>query len=661
MSENNENIMTEEKTAAEAVQSEASVKSEKKSKLPLIALLLVVAIVVGVAAVAFSSGNGGFDPLFYSEAGGLYMKDLGAPKKDAVEIFASEDEGLYYLSLNTDKTEMIFQCNNMVDDFSAYYIYDLTNPGAAPVELFKEVNSLVKNEQTGVITCLLGKESRLVQYDAELKETVIAQEVDSFAVSPDGSRLVYALKAGGIYLKESGKDSLEISKNGYIEYMNKELTTLYISEDEALYKVSEAGEKQLIDEGVASTGFEAADGYYFKGVRTILLKDFFEDDMLEADSEIKAPADTDAESYELYTQKVIREKIRTLVLNPKATFEVQDVYYYDGNESRLVLKDVFEADESDAYFTEENVPATLFCSVLDVDNMQKVKMSELWAMISKIGEDYGEFSSLDDIFYDIYDAISYLTDIFVEYSEDYFIYKGDFAAPTGIKGMVYDQIIDFNNKVLYLSVDDDDEEGNDVLYKFPITETGLGEAEKISECVSACSTELSEDGRVFYVEEIHPADGEVMSLGGDVISKLYFDSKLIAENIYDVLETNLEKGLVLAERYKLLEDGTPDFEEYPCDTVLYNAETGEELFVTTEENEENHFGFFETDSGKLLLIEEDYTANEGASKVYLIEDGKVQDLKLSIGSPEYFEYMSEELEGYGYTDWENEWEEMIDF
>ncbi len=663
MSEINENIITEENTVAESVtqqeaeafEPQAQAKIKKIKKAPIIALICVIAAVIGVVAFVFGSGKSEADPLFYTDSGALYMKNLSKSDKEPVKIFAAEDKDSYIsdVILNSEKTELLFSSYDESDEgqFATVYSYNLTTPDVAPVKTAEKVCSFVKNEESGVLTCTVGKKSKLVQYDAQLKETVIAKEVDYFVVSSDGLRMVYTLKDGGVYLKQTDKDATQISKKGELVFQNDELTTLYVLEDESLYKVQATGEKELIDEGVASASFVNADGYYFKTVKNFLLKDLFEDDMLESDNDIKIPTETGTEEYKLYSQKVIRDNIRTLILNPETVFEIQNVYYYDGTESKLVIENAFEGEADIFADSGENAFANLFCSVVDTDEIKKVLMSDVWKIVSNLDEDISD--GIDEI-------TAIISEPFIDYSKDYFVYKGDFASPVGIKGMVYDRVVDYANKNLYLSISED-AEGKSTLYKFPITENGLGESEVICESVSVYSTEVTEDGKLFYVEDIYPEEGEEVSLGGDIVSKVYFDSKLVAENVSNVFEKDLEKGIILMEKYKLKEDGTPDFEEYPYDAVFYSAETGEELPLTSEEEDEGYYSLFETFSGKMLLLKENYVSEEVVSDFYLVENGTLKDLKFSMITPEHCSYMNELRDGSGYFDWDSDWEDIFDF
>ncbi len=659
MSETKENIIDEEAAVPEAVESAEETTDEatepvtaenespasdlhtaKKSKAPLVTVLCaLIAIVLGAVVFTFGSGTDKtFDPLFYVGDDGLYMKDLGSGKKAAVRVceINSEDTYLINLLFNTELTEAVFGLQD--ENGITLYSYDLTDKSAAPKKIAEDVNSFIKDESTGVVTCITGKESKLIQLDAELNETVIAEAVDYFEASADGLSLMYSNNNDETFLKQKDKDAVMLTRDGSIEYSDENLSVFYILEDNSLYKVQPSGERTLIDKGVSSTTFEAADGYYFKTSKTVLIKDLFDDDMAEADNEIKIPEDTSSEAYTLYTDRLARDQIRTIIINPETSYLIQDVYYYDGNESKEVIKDVF-GDEFEYYndFSVNSSVATLNCSVIDTGKIKKVRMSELWEVVSD-----GDFNLIGGM----EDVTELITDPLIEYCTDYFVYKGDYAAALDIKGVIFDSMLDGKNNVLYITVGDS-LFSDAVLYRIPLTETGLGEPEVICESVNSLETMISEDGKLYYLEDTYNNDESLLA-----ISKVYFDSKLIAENVSNVLEYDLEKGTFFIEKYLLKEDGTPDTDNYAYETVLYNTVTGEEIHLNTEEGE-YYYELYETPAGKTVLLESSYDFEETTSNVYSIVNGN-KKLLATIGDPEYFRFMYEFRDGTGYFEWDDD-------
>lgn len=671
MSDLNETIIAEEATeneASEETSAEETINEEtaeaeitpipeenakKKSKTPLIiALCVIVALVVGGLAFAFGSGGDGiFDPLFYTSGNSVYMKDLGTGKKEAKLIYISLYDDLdsdIYLSnvlFNSDLTEALIGIEDM--NGTTLYSYDLTSSSASLVKIAENVNDFIKDEATGIITCSIGEESKLVQFDSELKKTVIAEKADYFTVAADGLSAFYSVTEGGTYLVPNGKAAIELTKNGSAEYYDDNLTVFYILEEGSLYKVTAAGERTLIDKNVASTNFGNGDGYYYKTVKTLNIKDLFEDDMAAADNEIKIPEDTDSEAYQLYTDRLTRDEMRAILINPELNYYIQDLYYFDGTESKSILKNVY-GDELSYYSASpiESDIATLNCSVIDTSKIKKVRMSELWNVVNN--EEVSMMGGLEEV-------TDLVAEPLTESCVDYFVYKGDFAAEIGIKGIVHSCTLDEKNNAVYVAVSDT-VFGDAALYKCPLTNSGLGEAEKICESVNTFDISVTKDGKLFYIEETY-LDEETF----DSVSKLYFDSKLIADNISYVAEYDLEKGLFVFEKYPLNEDGTPDLEAYPGITVLYDATTGTETVLNTE-SEEYYCSLYETPEGKTVLTETDYSAEEAIANIYSIDNGK-KKLLFSMPDPEFFSYMSIYRDGMGYFEWDDDFidKDYIDF
>ncbi|MBE6772832.1 MAG: hypothetical protein E7544_01265 [Ruminococcaceae bacterium] len=630
----------EEKTEAPVVDT----NEKKKSKAPLIiSLVALIAVVVGALIFTFSANSDKtFDPIFYFEEDALYMKNLGEKRKNPVKVCDASYEGSYLSTVmfNSTVTEAVFGLEE--ETGTSVYSYNLTDPSASPVKIAEGVCSFVKNETTGIITCIIGEESKLVQFDAELNEIPVAENVDYFEISADGLTILYISKDGPTFLKQKDKEAVELTKDGTIEYSDDNLSLFYILENESLFKVQATGEKTLIDKGISATSFSSTDGYYYKTVRTILIKDLFEDDMAAADNEIKIPENNDSEAYTLYTERLERDEIRSVIIDPETTYTIQDVYYYNGTEGKLIAKNVFGDEFSffDQFSSDSEVP-NLFCSIIDTDKIKKVRMSDLWKAIN----------SEDDTFFGGLDAVTELiTEPLIECCTDYFIYRGDFAAPIDIKGIVYDSMFDATNNLLYISISND-AFSDTALYKIPLTENGLGKSELVCENVNSFETTISEDGKLYYIEQTYLDDASIYS-----VSNVYYDSELIAENVISVLEYDLEKGIFFMEKQTDSEEGSPDFEGYASDSVLYNMSTDEEIVL--DNLSDGYYELFETPAGKILIHETNYDLENAPSKLYSIENGKMK-LLATIGSPEYFNFMSDCRDGSGYIDWEDDenWDE----
>ena len=636
--------ITAEEAVPEATEATPDKKAEKKSKAPLIvALCALIAIIVGGLAFVFGSGyDKTFDPLFFMSYDGVYMKDLGTGKKEAVKILEADGEEDYLsgILLNSSLTEALISLTN--ENGTALYSYNLADSSSAPVKIADNVNSVVKDEATGIITCSVGEDSRLVQYDSQLNETTVAEKADSFTVSADGLSLFYSIDEGGCYLVQNGKPAVELTKTGTAEYYDDNLTFFYILEDESLYKVTATGEKTLIDKNVASTSFSGIEGYYYKTVKTINIKNLFEDDMAESDNEIKIPADTDSEAYQLYTQRLTRDQIRTIIINPETNYSIQDLYYFDGTSSKNVLKNVY-GDElyyyMSSFISSDTYPESVSCncSVIDTSKIKKVRMSELWEIVQNDDFYLGGLEDITDL----------ITESFTESCVDYFVYKGDFVAEININDIIYGSVLDDKNKLLYVTAGDSVFDDAD-LYKLPVLENGLGKAELVCESVNSLEATVSEDGKLYYIEEIYPDEEAIAS-----ICKVYYNSELIADNVSYVSEYDLERQTFVFEKYQLNEDGTPDIEAYPYTTVLYNAATDKEI-VLNSESEEYYYSLYETPAGKTILLESDYGYEEIATSIYTVDSGKKKLLITIKGEPDYYSSMPLSRSGTGYFAWEDE-------
>ena len=411
-----------------------------------------------------------------------------------------------------------------------------------------------------------------------------------------------------------------------VEFTDDKLSVIYILEgDTSLYKVNNSGKKELIDTNVGYTLFGKADGYYFKTSEEFLLDNIFIDDMAESDNEIKIPSDKNSEAYETYKGRIVRDEIRTALLDPATAFTINDLYYYNGSETKKVLENVINTGY-DEYYYDEAAEEKLVCSVVNRDADEKILMSEIWETYNEALEDES-LSMFADVIDIIYEPI-------LNSTEDYFVYADKYAESLKIKGLLSDITFDEKNSIIYVTIGDDySEKAN--LYKISYTEKGLSEPELIRKNVSPYDIHLTEEGKLLYLEDVTEAEDEY---GYGYTYNAYLDSELIFENACAVYDYDFEAGYVIFER----EIETKDDEFISSyDYILYDLRSG----TQTELNADTIYSFYMTSAGNYLLIEENYDSEEAFTKVYLLKDGKAIDLRRSFSSPEYYDYISEIREG----------------
>ena len=508
--------------------------------------------------------------------------------------------------------------------YSTLYRCKLSEAEAEPVKVAEKVIDYAYDEATDTLYCISGENSVLTQIDSTgTKE--IAEDVHTLTLSDDGQKITYETFNAGAYYKENGKDAVALSENGLLVYTDEDFAFFYTLEETNLYKVTADNTRELIDSGVSSADFIAADGYYYKDTSTLLLKNLFDDDMAESDNEIKIPDDeSDEEAYKLYTDRLTRDEIRSYILNPEETFSIQEVYYFNGTESKKMLENALNADSSYIVGAEDESVDALFCSVVDIESFEKIKMSKLWEMVTKAQE--------EEDFYDLaQQAYNLITDPFVKYSTDYFIYKDKLAAPTGLDAIIHDVIFDENANVLYLTAEKDEATS---LYRLSIAENKLSEPELIKENVSYYDVHLTEDGKLLYLEEIELDDYESYY-------NVYLDSELIAENVCYLSGYDYDTDTIEAELYQLTEDGSIDFEG---DTVLmyYNLKTGEK----TQLEPASYMSYSTLSEKQIILKEHDDMENYS---VLIMQNGELTDTGIVVPYPESIYPLSEYRYCYNYT------------
>lgn len=634
--------MTEniENNAFETESSPAPSQKKKSKALAVIAVILVLAVAAGlVFGLGSGKGSTEFEPIFYIENDVLYAKNINNAKQEVISIGDIDDDISFGTSIRitSDKSEIFFTVSEEESDddsdifsslvygqYSTLYRCKLSEAEASPVKIAEKVIDYAYDEATDTLYCISGEKGALTQIDsAGAKE--IAENVRALTLSDDGQKIAYETFEAGAYYKENGKEAVALSENGLLVYTDKDFSFFYILEETNLYKVTADNARELIDSDVSSADFIDADGYYYKSTDTLLLKDLFEDDMAESDNEIKIPDDdSNEEAFELYTDRLTRDEIRSYILNPEETFSIQEVYYFNGTESKKMLENALNADTSYVVGAENESADALFCSVVDTESFEKIKMSKLWEMLKKT-EDETDFF---DTTLEVYDIIS---EPFVKYSTDYFIYKDKFAEPTNLNEMILDVIFDEKNNAIYLTAENEEKT---TLYRFDITEEGLSKPELINESVSSYDVYLTEDSRLLYLEEIKLDDYEYSY-------NIYLDSELIAENVCYLSDYNYDTDTLEIELYQLLEDGSIDFEG---DTVLmyYNLKTGEKIHFDAG----YHLSYHTYSEKQVILREHDDMENYS---VLILENGNLTDTGIVIPNPELVYPVSEYRYCYNYT------------
>lgn len=372
----------------------------KKSKKKIIISLVVIAVlaVAAVAAVFFIKGNEKTEEkhLFYIKNDALYVADFEDFSKSYMidDIDAAED---YMVKYSSEDAKI--SGNNI------FYIQDIDESGYYSLYM------------------------KAVKKDGDGQK--ITTNVSDHAVNSDGMRLVYE-KNGDLYFNDlkKGKE-IKIAKNIlgwctdtelqsvlYVELDDEEAATTtlyssdvssepkpvkisngvtevkYVSDDlskvtyiknDCLYFYSGGeSEKMLSDVEKVYGNFGESKAFYFlrKNEKGISKSDYFKDDLAESDKKITEPIKSDyqytyygyrftSDSYytalDNYKYKKNRDSIRETA---KETIESYDLYYFDGEDEKLICKDVETSVE-----LQQN--GKMVFNAFNAGKISKFKMSDL--------------------------------------------------------------------------------------------------------------------------------------------------------------------------------------------------------------------------------------------------------------------------------------------
>ncbi|MBQ6430700.1 MAG: zinc-ribbon domain-containing protein [Oscillospiraceae bacterium] len=256
-----------------------------KKKFPKKALLfgsigLVVAAAVVVCLLLFG-GSGSKNKnsyALYAKDKEIYFSDL---KNDPwqlttrlIDISGVSDSDLYnkgddyaYAACMSDNGKYIFFVDKVTVSGSSLYYKEVSDPEGDAVKIDSDVYAYRVDSAAKYVTYL--KNDAIYQYDigADSKEKLVSNAGRGFKVSKDDKRIAYLTSDGDFYLYEDGEKN-KIASDVSIEYIDDDITVIYYSKDDALYKQDLKGdsekEKILSDVYDVIKVYESGEFYFVK-------------------------------------------------------------------------------------------------------------------------------------------------------------------------------------------------------------------------------------------------------------------------------------------------------------------------------------------------------------------------------------------------------------
>ncbi len=531
------------------------VKEKNKNKikyvLGIVAAVLVLAV-VGVIGYRFIGGTSGskdkaeYPGVFYLQDNELMFSkyNKSKPKRvddDIIDDWSDNNEYSSYSSrftLSNDGKYIFYGQNADLGNYSFDLYYTGVNLKKDPINVADSVSSykLLKNNHV----VYLGSDSSL--YVSDLKDkNRIAKDVKYYYVDDSEKYVLWVDQDDSLYYQaldlKKDKEKLDKDVERVEKFNNKFQTIVYSKYDDAnydLYVIKNFGEKEKILGNLDSFSVFLTDNKvsaYFtksKGESSYTALDLIEDDFPE-DANIKEPDIKDYTTYttvngfwgpttreevdqkyydelDKYNEKTRRDSTRDYYKSQTIGFDDSTIYYYvEGKEEQKVASGILETVGS--FQAEENTPVLIYY-ILDFENMEKVKLSEVLE---------GNLT-YEDMQKKTFEAISSN------------IVRGTEVAKLNLDGMLVDQtfMYDESKNLLCAFVHEakdmykDSEDRTGELYTLSAAKGNLGELNKINSDVDA--VKYINDGKIYYYTDFDYDDDE---------GTLYCNAEKVSEDVSD--------------------------------------------------------------------------------------------------------------------------------
>lgn len=411
-------------TTVKVQETKKSTKSKKKGIIIAISLILVLIIVsAAVLSVTFffpkqEEKKSNFS--IYLKDKEIFYTDLEDEEKKSqqltsllldIEELENSDlsEVAYYIGEYTyisEDNKYIFFVDRVTysdEGFNLYY-REINNPEAETFKIDSNIQEYIVNREATTVTYAKGSEKSLYQYNiSEDTKEKIANETNNFAVSDDGTKILFTNEENSLYLKTAETEKEKIaSEVKSIEHINEDFTTIYYIKEDSLYKQVLGEEKIKISSNVYSlvNRYDSGEAYYLKFNRVEApLIDFVTDDM-EDDFYISKPVypsapswwdyDTDEEyeaaysryrkacenyevDYDEYLAKLERDEIRYELEEDTYSYTEYTLCYFDGTKETVLSDYIY--GYYDLKYADEN--PVIYYKSYNKPDFEKIKLSNL--------------------------------------------------------------------------------------------------------------------------------------------------------------------------------------------------------------------------------------------------------------------------------------------
>ena len=276
------------------------------------ATIIVVLIIIIVGS--FRSLGDNF-AVYAKSDGELYLDRFSGDPWQMTRKFGAPSNGYIF-----EDADQIAACITVSKDGKTIFYPDRSSNFSAGFNLYyKGINSendgtridtsvlrYSVNSSASVVTYVKAGDNELYRYSLKNGEkSKIDSNVRSFLVTDDGKKIIYNNSDDSIYFYSSDTDSKEkIDSNAAIKYCSNDLSVLYYTKGDKLYRKAEGEDKVKIASDVQTVYMVYDDDkiYYTRLPENgeVHLMDYVEDDMKDTDAHVTEPVYPEYPNYPNY-------------------------------------------------------------------------------------------------------------------------------------------------------------------------------------------------------------------------------------------------------------------------------------------------------------------------------------------------------------------------
>jgi hypothetical protein len=346
-----------------------------------------------------TNSNGSVENLFYMKDNRVYHTSLDTIKtKEVIHSLYSYLDVTDPIYVSEDGQKLFYPQNHKegVNGFTIFGC-DLRSKTTQPMMIDYKINSYTVNQDGTKVYYFKGT-------DLYLRDKSRIKKIDSgvsrFMINKEGNWIVYETMNGALYQKKGNQKKEKIEDNASVQYVSKDLKTIYYIQYQTLYQIKDGKNITKIASGVDFISYVYKDDtVYYQHSIPVKLSDYIIDDLVDKDAEMKIPLRDDYSDDRIfqkdlarYQRKLERDSLRRDMESTGMSASWYYLYCYSNGKSKLISdrctnvwgsSDMWLLQLGDDEETSQKEPYIVYSQLKEKD-IGKIKISEC----SNIGDVY---------------------------------------------------------------------------------------------------------------------------------------------------------------------------------------------------------------------------------------------------------------------------------